>query len=99
MQLQVVVFRVLPGRHSDQVPLPGFLTAVLSEDCGACGHGEFIGGPVERTFFLRPYAVQESKGILHQTAMFGANDLQLLLMIKCASSNNQGPGQYLVEAF
>lgn len=99
MQLQVVVFRVLPGRNSDQVPLPGCCTAVLSEDCGACGHGELVGGPVESTFFLRPCAVQESKGILHQTAMFGANDLQLLLMIKCASSNNQGLGQYLVEAF
>ena len=64
MQLQVLVFTVLPGRHSDGSPA-WCLTPVLSEDCGAHGHGELLGGPAKRTFFLRLCAVQESEGILH----------------------------------
>lgn len=65
MKLWLLVFGVLPGRHSDGFPV-WCLTAVLSGDCGAYGHGMLIGGLAERTCYLRPCAVQESEVILHQ---------------------------------
>lgn len=98
MQLHVLVFRVPPGRHSDSSPAFCIL-AVPSEDCVEHRHGELVGSPAEWIFFLRPSAVQDSEGILHQTTMFGKNYLQLLPLIKHVSPNSQGLGQYLVEAF
>jgi len=77
------------------VPLPGASRQSFQRTLGAHGHR----GPADSTFFLRPCAVQESEGILHQRAMTGTNDLQLSPTRKCASSNNQGLEQYLVEVF